>query len=120
MQAALKALGFPARKTDVRQKMSLYDKQDSGKISQQQFQLMLTDAMLSKDPSDMLQRAFQLFDTQSTGRISVQDLRLIASELGHDVDEHDLIGMIEEFDRNHDGVIDAEEFQRIMVSSEAF
>lgn len=120
LQAALKALGFPAKKVDVRSKMAQYDKEDTGKINRQQFQLLLTDAMLSKDPANMFNRAFQLFDTQSMGRIGVQDLRVVAGELGHEVDEQDLIGMIEEFDKNHDGVIDAEEFQRIMISSEVF
>lgn len=120
LQAAFKALGFPAKKADVRLKMAQYDKEDTGKINLQQFQLLLTDAMLSKDPADMFNRAFQLFDTTSTGGITVQDLRVIASELGHAIDEQDLVGMIEEFDRNHDGVIDAEEFWRIMVSTEVF
>lgn len=100
--------------------MAQYDKEDTGKINQQQFQLLLTDVMLNKDPSDMFKRAFRLFDTQDMGRIGLQDLRMVAGELGHKVDEQDLVGMIEEFDKNHDGVIDAEEFQRIMISSEVF
>ncbi len=120
LQAALRALGFPAKKADVQQKMVQYDKEDTGKINQQQFQMLLTDAMLSKDPAELLSRAFRLFDTQNTGRIGAEDLRLIANELGHEVDEHELIGMIEEFDKNHDGLIDAEEFQRIMISSDAY
>ena len=120
LQAALKALGFPAKKDDVKKKMALYDKEDTGKISQQQFQLLLTDAMLSKNPAELVSRAFQLFDTQNTGRIGPQDLRMIANELGHEVDDQDLLGMIQEFDNNHDGVIDTEEFQRIMVSAEAY
>ena len=100
--------------------MAQYDKEETGKIDQQQFQLLLADVMLSKDPADMYNRAFQLFDTQNMGRIGVQDLRMVADELGHEIDEQDLVGMIEEFDKNHDGVIDAEEFQRIMISSEVF
>ena len=120
LQAALKALGFPAKKADVRSKMAQYDKEDIGQINQQQFQLLLTDAMLSKDPADVFNRAFQLFDTQNTGRIRAQDLRMVADELGHEVDEQDLVGMIEEFDSNRDGAIDAEEFQHIMISSEVF
>ncbi|KAA6420541.1 MAG: centrin-3 [Trebouxia sp. A1-2] len=118
--AALKALGFPAKKADVQAKMAQYDKEETGKINEQQFQMLLTDAMLSKDPAELLSRAFQLFDTQNNGKISADDLRLVANELGHEVEEQDLIGMIEEFDRNHDGIIDAEEFQHIMSSSEAY
>lgn len=120
VQAALRALGFPAKKADVQAKMAQYDKEETGKINEQQFQMLLTDAMLSKDPAELLSRAFQLFDTQKNGKISADDLCLIANELGHEVEDQDLIGMIEEFDRNHDGVIDAEEFQHIMNSSEAY
>lgn len=104
----------------MQSKMAQYDKEDTGKINQQQFQLLLADVMLSKTPADMFNRAFQLFDTQNLGKIGVQDLRVVADELGHEVDDQDLAGMIEEFDRNHDGVIDAEEFQCIMISSEVF
>ena len=120
VQAALKALGFPAKKADVQAKMAQYDREDTGKINQQQFQMLLTDAMLSKDPAELLSRAFKLFDTQNNGRIGAHDLHLIASELGHEVDDQDLLGMIQEFDRNHDGVIDMEEFQHIMTSTEAY
>ena len=119
LQAALKALGFPAKKADVHQKMALYNKEDTGKISQQQFQLMLTDAMLSKSPAECVSRAFQLFDTQGSGSIGPQDLRMIAHELGHQVDDQDIVGMIEMFDNNHDGVIDAAEFQNIMTAAES-
>ena len=119
MQAALTALGFPAKKADVQQKMALYDREETGKITQQQFQLMLTDAMLSKSPAESVSRAFQLFDAQGFGRIGPGDLRMIANELGHEVDDQDLLGMIEMFDTNRDGVIDAAEFQSIMTSAEA-
>ena len=117
-QAALKALGFAVKKADVQQKMAQYDKDDTGKIDEQQFQMLLTDAMLSKDPAEWFRRAFQLFDTRNAGGICAQDLRMIANELGHEVDDQDLLGMIEEFDTNHDHLIDAEEFQRIMIPSE--
>ena len=119
VQAALTALGFPAKKADVQQKMAMYDREETGKISQQQFQLMLTDAMLSRSPAETMSRAFQLFDTQGFGRIGPGDLRMIANELGHEVDDQDLLGMIEMFDTNRDGVIDAAEFQSIMTSAEA-
>lgn len=118
-QAALRALGFPAKKADVQRRLGIYGTEGSGVVNQQQFQLLMTEVMLGKDPADLLSNAFRLFDTQSMGKISPEDLRIIAGELGQQVEDQDLLGMIEEFDVDKDGCINAEEFQRIMHMAEA-
>ena len=79
----------------------------------------MTEVMLEKIPADITAGAFRLFDTQSIGKISAQDLKVIANELGQQVDDQDLLGMIEEFDLDRDGYINTEEFQRIMNMAEA-
>lgn len=79
----------------------------------------MTEVMLEKEPADKVSGAFRLFDTQGTGKISAQDLQAIANELGQEVDDQDLLGMIEEFDLDKDGYISPAEFQRIMSMVEA-
>ena len=74
---------------------------------------------MEKNPADIISGAFRLFDTQSTGKISAQDLKVIANELGQQVDDGDLLGMIEEFDLDRDGYINTEEFQKIMNMAES-
>lgn len=110
----MRALGFPAKKADVQRRLAAYDQQNSGCITLQQFQLLMSELMLDKDPAEKIPTAFRLFDTQNTGKISPQDLQIIAKELGQEIDHQDLLGMIVEFDLDKDGYINAEEFHRIM------
>ena len=102
----------------MQKRLAVYGQDNTGSINAQQFQQMLTEALLERDPADMVSNAFRLFDTKSTGRISVQDLKVIANELGQQVDDQDLLGMIDEFDLDRDGHINADEFQRIMNMAE--
>ena len=119
LQAAMRALGFTIKKADVKKRLAAVDKNNTGCISQEQFQQLMTEVMLEKNPADITAGAFRLFDTQSIGKISAQNLKVIANELGQQVDDQDLLGMIEEFDLDRDGYINTEEFQRIMNMAEA-
>ena len=62
-------------------------------------------------------KAFQLFDDDGTGCISLKNLRRVARELGENMTEQDLKGMIDEFDRNDSGEINLEDFASIMKQS---
>lgn len=48
------------------------------------------------------------------GKISYRQLRRIARDLGENLSEEELQGMIDEFDTDLDGAISQEEFIRIM------
>lgn len=59
--------------------------------------------------------AFRLFDKMDKGVITIEDLKRVASELDEDsmTDEH-LNEMVEEADRERDGLISQDNFFRIM------
>jgi centrin-3 len=68
----------------------------------------------SRDPAAEIAKAFRLFDDASTGRISLKNLRRVARELGENMTDEELQAMIDEFDRDADGMISEEEFAAIM------
>ena len=52
-----------------------------------------------------------------TGRISLRNMKRVARELGENLSEEELQAMIDEFDRDQDGEISADEFMYIMKQS---
>ena len=76
---------------------------------------IMTEKIAARDPEEEVRKAFQLFDEDGTGNISSRNLRRIARELGEDLGEEELQAMIDEFDKDQDGLINEGEFAGIMV-----
>ena len=57
---------------------------------------------------------FQLFDDDNSGTISVRNLKRVSNELGENLTDDELQEMIDEADRDGDGLINEEEFYRVM------
>lgn len=62
-----------------------------------------------RDPLDEVRKAFKLFDEDQTGKITLKNMRRIARELGEHMTDEELQAMIDEFDRDQDGMINEEE-----------
>ena len=67
-----------------------------------------------------MMKAFSLFDGDGSGTINVRNLRAVARELGETLTDDELQAMIDEFDNDQDGEIDAEEFISIMKQGSAY
>ena len=59
-------------------------------------------------------KVFSLFDDDSTGAISFRNLKRVANELGENLTDEELQEMIDEADRDGDGMINEDEFFRVM------
>ena len=57
-------------------------------------------------------KVFTLFDDDSTGSISFRNLKRVAAELGENLTDEELQEMIDEADRDGDGLISEEEVSR--------
>jgi len=115
LKVAMRALGFDVKKADVLKIMKDYDRDATGKISFEDFNEVMTDWMLDRDPLQEIYKAFRLFDDDDSGKISLRNLRRVARELGENMTDEELRAMIDEFDKDGDGEINEEEFLAIMT-----
>lgn len=111
----MRALGFDVKKADVLKILRDYDREGTGKISFEDFNEVMTDMMLERDPQEEILKAFKLFDDDTSGKISLRNLRRVARELGENMTDEELRAMIDEFDRDGDGEINEDEFIAIMT-----
>lgn len=86
----------------------------------EEFLQMMTAKMGERDSREEIMKAFKLFDDDNTGVITLKNLKRVAKELGENLTDEELQEMIDEADRNGDGVIDEEEFHRIMKKTSLF
>eukprot|EP01147_Barroeca_monosierra_P008815 gene8815-1180_t len=116
LKVAMRALGFDVKKAEVQKIMREYDRDNAGLISEQDFNAVVGDRILDRNPIEEVMKAFKLFDEDQTGKISIGNLRRVARELGEDIPDEELKAMIEEFDQDNDGEINEEEFLAIMTA----
>nr|KAF6440111.1 centrin 3 [Rousettus aegyptiacus] len=114
-KVAMRALGFDVKKADVLKILKDYDREATGKITFEDFNEVVTDWILERDPHEEILKAFKLFDDDDSGKISLRNLRRVARELGENMSDEELRAMIEEFDKDGDGEINQEEFIAIMT-----
>mmetsp|Transcript_17811 Transcript_17811/g.37292 ORF Transcript_17811/g.37292 Transcript_17811/m.37292 type:complete len:172 (+) Transcript_17811:1-516(+) len=119
LKVAMRALGFPVRKEEVRRLLSEHQSQadDSGGVQYDTFLDIMTQKYLARNPDEEIWKAFKLFDEEGNGRISVRNMRRVARELGEHLNDDELRAMIDEFDRDQDGAINEQEFMYIMKSA---
>ncbi|GAB5031644.1 caltractin [Nannochloropsis oceanica] len=121
LRIAMRALGFEPRKEEVaRLVASAVDGDESGSISYKHFVEIMAVKLGEKDGREEMAKAFRLFDAGEKGVISFQDLKRVARELGESMTDEELQEMIDEADRDGDGLINEEEFMRIMKKSSLF
>ena len=59
-------------------------------------------------------RAFKQFDLEHQGKISLENLKQVSRELGENMTDEELMEMISAADLDKDGLINEDEFWRIM------
>ena len=114
LKAAMRALGFDVKKQEIKKIMQDLDKSVNEKINYNEFLSIMTPRMSEKDTRDEILKIFRLFDEDSTGKISFRNLKKVALELGEGLSDDELHEMIEEADRDGDGLINFDEFYRVM------
>ena len=114
LKAAMRALGFEVKKEHVRRLLAESGKEGNSNVSFEDFCDMLASRMGEKGSKEEVYKIFKLFDEDNTGKVTFRDLKRIAQELSENLTDEELQEMITEADRNGDGVLDFEEFYRVM------
>ncbi len=76
-----------------------------------EFLEMMTGKMGDRDSKEEIMKVFALFDDDNTGKISFRNLKRVANELGEQLTDDELQEMIDEADRDGDGMINQGPFQ---------
>jgi centrin-1 len=118
LKAGFRALGFQVKKAEIRQMLQDIDKEGTATVTYNEFVEMVTPKVLARDPKEEIMKIFRLFDEDNTGGITFRNLKRVATELGENLSDEELQEMIEEADRDQDGVVSAEEFYRVMRKRE--
>lgn len=119
LKAAFRALGFQVKKAEIRQMFIDMDKDlSSATVTYDEFVDMVTPRMQNRDSREEIMKVFALFDDDNTGAISFKNLKRVAAELGENLTDEELQEMVDEADRDGDGVINEEEFYRVMRKRE--
>uniref|UniRef100_A0A7S2V0E0 EF-hand domain-containing protein n=1 Tax=Fibrocapsa japonica TaxID=94617 RepID=A0A7S2V0E0_9STRA len=119
LKAAFRALGFTVKKNDIREMMAHLGKESHEyNIAFNEFVQMVTPRMMNRDTREEIMKVFALFDEDQTGGISFRNLKRVAAELGENLTDDELQEMVDEADRDGDGVINQEEFYRVMRKRE--
>ncbi|CAI2381916.1 unnamed protein product [Moneuplotes crassus] len=120
LKVAMRALGFEPKKDDIKRMISELDAEGNGVIEFGQFLDLMTIKMAERDPREEMIKAFRLFDEDESGAISFKNLKRVAKELGENMNDDEIQEMIDEADRDGDGVINEDEFVRIMKKTNLF
>merc|ERR1711977_645403 len=90
------------------------DDDGSGEIGFPEFLKMMTDKILNKDPKDDMIKAFKLFDDDKTGFVTFKNLKRVAKETNQTLTDDELQQMLDDADKDGDGVLNEEEFLAMM------
>merc|ERR1712167_267331 len=114
LETAMTALGFTPNKGEINKMVGDLDKDGDGTIDWDEFMLLMGGKMNDKDLKDDMIKAFKLFDADNAGKVSFKNLKAVAKDLGESMSDEELQGMLDEADTDGDGVVNQEEFIRVM------
>ena len=116
LKVAMRAMGFEPKRDEVRRMIHESDRDGSGTISFDTFQLVMSNKMAVRDPRDESLKSFRLFDDDETGTISLKNLRRVAKELGENMTDDELQEVIDFCDKDGRGEISQDDFVRLMLA----
>merc|ERR1712146_792380 len=100
---------------DITRIMGEVDIDHSGTIDKDEFMEIVRPILGGRDPHAEVRKCFEYFDLTENGSITRKDLVQIMDELGEDVTPQELDAMMDVADRDGDGVVDVNEFIRLVA-----
>lgn len=114
LKVAIWALGFEPTNEEMQHMILEVDPELTGKLSYDNFLVLMEKKMFDKDTNEEMLKAFRLFDDEGKGSISFQNLKRVATELGENLSDEELMEMIREADLAGTGSVDQFEFMQMM------
>ena len=120
IKIALRSIGFEPTKKEIIHMIGDIDPEANGMISLPLFIKMMTKKRDDMDPEEEIRRAFRLFADDSGEGIRASDIKRVAIELGENLTDEELKDIVEEADRDNDGLITFEDFANVMHKTSMF
>ena len=117
LKVAMRALGYEPDKDAVRKLVAEMDRGGvSSNLVQSEFEDIMRQKFFAEDPDAELDLAFPLFTDGKSEFITLEDLKRVAAEVGEDIPEEVLQGIIRECDViDRDDRISREEFRKMLA-----
>merc|ERR1719420_176291 len=122
LTVAMKALGCEPKPGEIEKMIGEVDDDGSGEIGFPEFLKMMTNKILNKDPKDDMLKAYKLIepDADTTGGITLKNLIRVAEETNQPLSVTELEQMFADADKDGDGVVNEEEFLKVMKKCNLF
>eukprot|EP01017_Pseudomicrothorax_dubius_P041827 TRINITY_DN6747_c0_g2_i1.p1 TRINITY_DN6747_c0_g2~~TRINITY_DN6747_c0_g2_i1.p1 ORF type:complete len:255 (+),score=67.34 TRINITY_DN6747_c0_g2_i1:110-874(+) len=115
LKQVMRALGFSAKTSEVKQMMKELDEDKSGTVEYDEFLAKMKQKILQEhNVEDELRQAFKFYDFGDSGKIDFNCLKKVTNELEESIDDELLKDMIRVADSDMDGFVTIDDFFRIM------
>ena len=112
----MKSLGLNPSDQELKDIIAEVDLDGNGTIEFNEFVLMMHKRTKDSDPEEDIISAFRVFDKDENGIITTKDLRHLMTTMGDKLTDDEIDLLIEEADSDGNGIINYEEFVRMMMT----
>jgi calmodulin len=110
----MRSLGQNISETELIEMITELDENGDGVIEFKEFLFLMTRKMKKAPTEHEFLAAFKDFDKDGNGLISSHEFRIVMTRLGHNLSEEQVEEMIREADEDNDGLINYEEFSKML------
>ena len=114
---AMFSMGQNPTDDEINEMMREVDLNQDGKIDFDEFMILMTNNSPETQAEEEVINAFRVFDKEGNGLIASSELKHIMMTIGDKMSEEEAEEMVNEADIDEDGMINYEEFVRMMMAS---
>ena len=114
---AMVSMGQNPTEEEINEMMREVDLNQDGKIDFDEFMILMTRRSPDTQTEEEVINAFRVFDKEGNGLIASSELKHIMMTIGDKMTEEEADEMVNEADIDEDGMINYEEFVRMMMAS---
>ena len=112
----MRSLGQNPTDAELKDMINEVDADGNGFIDFPEFLEMMARKMKDTDSEEEIKDAFRMFDKDGNGNISKAELKHLMTGLGESLTEEEITDMVGEADIDGDGLVNYEEFVKMMMS----
>ena len=117
LENAMVSMGQNPTEDEINEMMKEVDLNQDGLIDFDEFMILMTKSSPDTQTEEEVINAFRVFDKEGNGLIASSELKHIMMTIGDKMTEEEADEMVNEADIDEDGMINYEEFVRMMMAS---